>query len=235
MPGSQQPQSTVTGGESERDPATRIAGALLVLTALVTAVSVLARVTTDADFQPSLQDTLDAISRHSGLYGVGGAARFLSGLTLGAAAWFLLRTWIIRLRLGSPGVPALFLASGAFTAVSGLCAVILAVAAPESSPLIEFSALVRWLSGKIGFASAGLALVVASRFQWKVGGALRFIAPVSAVLGLAMQFIWIDSATGAHPVVGGAFFLWLLAVGTMLFTGRTEETFRKMLGPDSAT
>ena len=225
----------MTGGKSKRDPAARFAGALLVLTALITAVSVLTRVTADADSQPSLQDTLDAISRHPGLYGVGGAARLLSGLTLGAAAWFLLRTWIIRLRLGSPGVPALFLASGVFTAVSGLCAVILAVAAPESNPLIESSALIRWLSGKVGFALAGLALVVASRFQWKVGGTLRFIAPVSGVLGLAMQFIWIDSATGLHPVVGGAFFLWLLAVGSMLFTGRTEELFRKMLRPDSAT
>ena len=229
MRGSQQPQPPATGATSDRDPAARIAGALLVLTALITAVSALTRVTADADFQPSLQDTLDAISRHPVLYGLGGAARFLSALTLGAAAWYLLRTWIIRLRLGSPGVPALFIASGVFTAVSGLCAVILAVAAPESSTLIEFSALIRWLSGKIGFASAGLALVVASRFQWKAGGALRFIAPVSGVLGLAMQFIWIDSATGVHPVVGGAFFLWLLAVGSMLFTGRTEELFRKML------
>ena len=199
------------------------------LTALITAVSVLTRVTADADFQPSLQDTLDAISRHPVLYGVGGAARLLSGLTLGAAAWYLLRTWIIRLRLGSPAVPALFLASGVFTAVAGLCAVILAVAAPESNPLIEFSALIRWLSGKIGFALAGLALVVASRFQWKVGGVLRFIAPVSGILGLAMQFIWIDSATVAHPIVGGAFFFWLLAVGSMLFTGRTEELFAQMI------
>ncbi len=199
------------------------------LTALITAVSAATRVSADTDFQPSLQDTLEAISLQPGLYGVGGAARLLSGITLGAAAWYLLRTWIIRLRLGSPLVPALLLFSGVFTAVSGLCAVILAVAAPEIDPLVEFSALIRWLSGKIGFALAGLALVVASRFQWKAGGPLRFIAPVSGILGLAMQFIWIDSATLAHPIVGAAFFLWLLAVGSMLFTGRTEELFRRMV------
>lgn len=222
------PKSTVNGATLERDPAARLAGALLLLTALITALSVLTRVSAGTDFQPSLQDTLDAISLHPGLYGLGGAARLLSGVTLGAAAWYLLKTWIIRRRFGSPLVPASFLVSGAFTAVSGLCAVILAVAAPEITPFVEYSALVRWLSGKIGFALAGLALAVASRFQWKVGGTLRFIAPASGILGLAMQFIWIDSATVAHPVVGAAFFLWLLAVGSMLFTGRTEELFRRM-------
>ena len=220
---------------SERDSPARTAGALLVLTALITAVSAVSRVSADADFQPSLQDTLDAISLHPVLYGLGGATRLLSGVTLGAAAWFLLRTWIIRLRLGSPLVPATLLVSGVFTAVSGLCAVILAVAAHEINPLIASSALIRWLSGKIGFALAGLALVVASRFQWRVGGTLRFIAPVSGILGLAMQFIWTDSATLAHPVVGAAFFLWLLAVGSMLFTGRTEELFRRMVNSDAPT
>ena len=40
-----------------------------------------------------------------------------------------------------------------------------------------------------------------------------------------MQFIWIDSATIVHPIVGAAFFLWLVAVGTMLATGRVERHF----------
>ena len=234
-PGSLHPPSQVPAQVSERDSAARIAGSLLVLTALITAVSAVTRVSADTDFQPSLQDTLDAVSLQSGLYGFGGAARLLSGVTLGAAAWCLLRTWIIRLRLGSPLIPALSVVSGVFTAVSGLCAVILAVAAPETNPLIEFSALIRWLSGKIGFAIAGLALAVASRFQWRAGGALRFIAPASGMLGLAMQFIWIDSATVAHPIVGAAFFLWLLAFGSMLFTGRTEEPLRRMVDSHSPT
>jgi len=233
--GSHHHLAPIPGEASGRDSAARGAGALLVLTALVTAVSAVTRVSADADFQPSLQATLEAIADQSALYGLGGAARLVSGVTLGAAAWFLLRTSIIRLRLGSPAVPGLFLLSGVFTAASGLCAVVLALAAPEINPLIESSALVRWLSGKIGFALSGLALVVASRYQWKAGGALRRIAPVSGILGLAMQFIWIDSATLAHPIVGGAFFLWLLAVGFMLFTGRTEELFRKMVTSDSPT
>ena len=133
------------------------------------------------------------------------------------------------MRLGSPRVPALLVASGVFTAVSGACAIILAMTAPETSSFIESCALIRWLSGKIGFALAGIALILASRYQWRVGGPLRRIAPASALLGAAMQFIWIDSATMVHPVVGFAFFLWLVVVGVMLVTGRTERLFLPML------
>ena len=228
MLGSHQRQSHIAGAVSRRDPAARIAGALLVLTAVVTAISALGRVAADAD-QPTLAETLSAISLKSGLYGLGGAARFVAGVTLVAAAWYLLRTWIIRERLGTPLLPALFAVSGAFTIVSGVCAVILAVLAPEVSPLIESSAFLRWLTGKIGFAIAGLGLVVASRYQWKVGGTLRSISPISAIVGVAMQFIWIGAATMVHPIVGAAFFVWLLAVGLMLFRGRTERLFAQMI------
>ncbi len=227
MPGSQR-ESQVPGALSKRDPAGRVAGALLVLTALITAISAIGRVAADAD-QPTLAETMSAISLKSELYGLGGVARFVAGVTLVAAAWYLLRTWIIRERLGTPLVPALFAVSGAFTIVSGVCAVILTVSAPDVSPLTESSEFLRWLTGKIGFAIAGLALVVASRYQWKVGGALRYIAPTSAIIGVAMQFIWIDAATIAHPIVGAAFFVWLLAVGLMLFSGRTERLFAQMV------
>ena len=81
-----------------------------------------------------------------------------------------------------------------------------------------FSGL-RWVTGKIGFSAAGIALVVAARFKWQVGG------PLSAVIGVAMQFIWVDVATIMHSIVGTAFFLWLLAVGMMLSTGRVERHF----------
>ena len=123
-----------------------------------------------------------------------------------------------------------------FTAISGACAVALAVSvsSPGDSgvlfavvvdPITEATVNIRWLTGKIGFALAGLALIVASRYQWKVGGNLRLIAPVSAVLGIAMQFIWIDAATIMHPIIGSLFFVWLLVIGSMLLTGRVERHF----------
>ena len=216
----------------------RVAGALLLLTALATVVAVVGRVAADAD-QSTLAESLATISRDRGLYGLGGAARLASGITLLAAAWYLSRTWIIRERLGTPLVPILLAISGAFTAVSGACAVILAVSAPPAvdtttvGPLMENSALLRWLTGKIGFAVAGLALIVAARYQWRVGGTLRYIAPASLVIGVAMQFIWIDAATIMHQITGPAFFIWLVAVGGMLFTGRVEMLFTRMVSGDS--
>ncbi|MCY4579684.1 MAG: hypothetical protein OXD31_11635 [Chloroflexi bacterium] len=83
----------------------------------------------------------------------------------------------------------------------------------------------RWIAGKIGFAAAGIALIIAARYQWRVGGTLRKIAPASAILGVAMQFIWLDSTTILHPIIGTVFFLWLLVIGTMLTTGRVERHF----------
>ncbi len=218
------------------DSAARNAGRLLLVTAIVTVVAVVGRVAADAD-QDTFEHSMTYIAVNSGLYGLGGAARAVSGVTLVAASWFLLRTWIIRERLGSPIVPALFVVSGLFTLLSGVCAVALALFAPDVSETsilakpeqwLEPVAYVRWLTGKIGFALAGLALIVAARYQWKVGGALRYIAPVSLMIGLAMQFIWIDSATVMHPIIGTAFFLWLMAIGFMLASGRVEIHFDAM-------
>ena len=210
-----------------RDDAARTAGALLVLTAIATVVAVLGRVAADAD-QPTLQESMDAIALNRALYTTGGVARLISGVTLIAGALFLLRTWIIRERLGTPLVPALFIASGALTAASGACAVGLAISAPD---VVEAVADLRWLTGKIGFAAAGLALIVAARYQWRAGGSLRRIAPVTFLLGISMQLIWMDAATVLHRITGPAFFIWLLAIGGMLFTGRVERHFAAM--PDS--
>ncbi len=82
----------------------------------------------------------------------------------------------------------------------------------------------RWVVGKIGFAAAGIALLVAARYQWRVGGQLRKVAPASAILSIAMQFIWLDSAN-THQMVGTLFLLWLMVIGTMLATGRVERHF----------
>ena len=223
------------------DKAARTAGFLLLATAITTVVAVAGRVAADAD-QDTFEMSITYISINSGLYGLGGAGRAISGVTLVAGAWYLLRTWIIRERLGTPLVPWLFVVSGLFTLVSGLCAVALALLAPDMSDTTNIVApdrslepleQVRWLTGVIGFAAAGLALIVAARYQWMVGGTLRKIAPVSAIIGLAMQFIWIDSATIMHPIIGSAFFLWLLAIGFMLASGRVERHFVTMSAVES--
>ena len=233
-------------GSSEgatRDRAARVAGWLLVSTAAATAVMIFGRVAADAD-EPTLMDSLTAIASGRGEYTLSGAARLVSGITLLAAAWYLSRTWIIRRRLGTPLVPGLFAFSAVFTAVSGALAVALARLASEAVSLgaqsstfarAETISDMRWLTGKIGFALAGLALVLATRYQWRVGGALRYVAPVSAALGVGMQFIWVDSATFAHRIIGSAFLIWLVGVGIMLLTGRTEKLFTRFVDNRAAT
>ena len=165
--------------------------------------------------------------------GLSGAARLASGVTLLAGAWFLLATWIIRQRRATPLVPWLFVASGIFTAVSGLCALVLAVVAMNSADpatFTEMTAYLRWTTGKVGFTAAGLALLVAARYQWMAGGTMRFISPLSIIIGAAMLLIWLDALTYLHRFSGVAFVMWLVAIGFMLFTGRVERIFIARFG-----
>ena len=218
------------------DAAARNAGLLLVATAVVTLLMVVARVMADAD-QPTLVESLAAIAESRISYGLSGAARLVSGVTLLAGAWLLLATWIIRQRRATPLVPWLFVASGVFTAVSGLCAVVLAIVATnvsEPEAFTELTAFLRWTTGKVGFTAAGLALLVAARYQWMAGGALRFISPLSVVIGTAMLLIWIDALAYLHRVSGMAFVLWLVAIGFMLFSGRVERLFIARFGSTAA-
>ena len=224
-------------GGTGRDPAARAAGWLLLLTAAATALMAVGRVAADTD-EPTFIGSLTAIASSGGQYTLSGAARLVSGVTLLAAAWYLSRTWIIRRRLGTPLVPVLFALSGVLTAASGALAIALANVASDAIRLGALSPAfaraetisdLRWLTGKIGFALAGMTLVIASRYQWKVGGTLRYVSPVSATIGIAMQFIWVDSATVAHPIIGIVFVVWLVAIGTMLLTGRTERLFARFV------
>ena len=223
------------------DRSARLGGAFLLLTAGATVVMVFTRVAADAD-QDTLLESLLAVDENRAMFGVFGAARLISGVALFIAAWFLLHTWIIRDRWATPLVPYLLALSGVCTVLSGACAIAIAaypapevsvvngVATGETAESVEVLLGLRWITGKIGFVAAGLAVIVAARYQWQVGGALRWIAPGSLVIGVVMQFIWIDSATILHPIVGTAFFLWLIAVGTMLSTGRVERHFVNKYG-----
>ena len=228
-------------GMGTAECAARWAGILLALAALATVVAVLGRVSADAD-QPTLMESLTAISENVFAYGIGGLARLVSGAALVWGASLLLKTWIIRERYSTPLAPALFIISGIFTALSGLCAVVLAATASDMvafgapSPSTEVIASFRWMAGKVGFTMAGLALIAESRYQWKVGGTLRLIAPISALLGAAMQLIWLDAATVVHQVTGVLFVVWLILIGGMLFTGRVERHFLNALGaPEQRT
>ena len=212
-------------------PAARAAGSLLALTAAASVAAAVGRVSAGAD-QPALADALAAIAGHAWRYGVGGAGRFVSGLTLIAAAWYLPRIGAGPSRPATPLAAGLLSASGACTAVSGAYAVLMAVAVRDvadggalaaAAGALEVTARLRPLFGSMGFVLAGWALIVMAPRQWRLGGAWKRLAPASAVLGSAMQFVWLDAATVVHAVTGIAFTLWLVAAGGLLWAGRIES------------
>ena len=208
----------------------RTAGLFLLLTALATAISVPTRLLADAD-QPTLTESLLAIIANRGYYATGGAARFVSGIALLAAAWFLWRAMADYHR-PAEGLAAGFLGlSGVITAVSGACAVAIAAAVPAPAgptatlvvgaglPNLQPLADARWITGTVGFTLAGLGLIVLGPAQWRIGGLLKASAVADVIIGVAMLFIWIDAATVMHRVSGVAFLLWLIVSGVWLVAG----------------
>lgn len=198
----------------------RRAGAALILTAAASALGIIARMAADAD-RPTLGESLEAVSASVVVYAVFGVGVALSGAAMFASARALARTRFVWDGNGSPLSPALFGVSGVFTAVSGACALAIAALAPDVSPTVEIAFYMRQLTGVIGFATSGLALIVAARHQWKaaVGGQV-YIALASAAVGLGMQSIWLESAQIAHRLGGAAFLIWLAAAGAALWSGR---------------
>ena len=67
--------------------------------------------------------------------------------------------------------------------------------------------------------------MVAASYQWKVRGEFKHIAPIAAFLGVAMQLIWIESATQIHHFSGALFLLWLLVIDGRPLTGRVEQHY----------
>ncbi len=206
------------------DRAARRAGVLLLLTAVATGISVFARISADAD-QPTIEESLRAIATNTGMYTVAGVARVLSGFTLVAAAWVLWRSTVVREGLGTPLVPYLLAASGVITAASGVCALVLAAFVGDASDVAatattETVSTLRWVTGKLGFSAAGLALATVGLGQWK---ASRVIAAASLVIGLGMLLIWVDAATIMHRISGNAFFIWLVVMGVLLLRGSVER------------
>ena len=209
-------------------PDYRIAGVFLLLTALATAISVPARLMAGADL-PTPEESFAAIGGAATAYGVGGAARLVGGLMLMAAGFYLWRAIGEHHPTAMAVVAVLLAASGIASAVSGASAIALAVMAPEPQATRIYtqgmaSALgteqtlfsVRWITGSLGFTLAGLGLVALGPVQWRIDGFLRVSAPVVAVLGVAMLFIWVDGATVVHRITGIGFLIWLILAGLWL-------------------
>ena len=101
---------------------------------------------------------------------------------------------------------------------------------PDVGPVEDLLFSVRWLAGTLGFTLAGLALVALGPVQWQMSGLLRITAVVDVVLGVAMLFIWVDTATVVHRITGVAFLIWLILVGLWLVIPKLRT-----IGPSTAT
>ena len=176
-----------------------------------------------------VSEKLAAIGSASAAYATGGAARLVGGLTLLAAGFYLWRAMGAAFPRAMVAVAVLLAGSGITSAVSGASAVALAVLAPEPQATAvltpgmpwaygteETLLWVRWFTGTLGFTLAGLALVVLSPVQWRLGGLQRITAAAGVVIGVAMLFIWVDAATVVHRISGVAFLIWLIVVGLWL-------------------
>ena len=218
---------------SRPESAARTAGRLLLLSATATALMVAARVAADAD-QPTLTQSLQAIADSRPVYALHSAGRLIAGLTLLASAWYILHSPIAQAHPFGQLTAYLLGASGLITTISAACTIVLAAYPAPGADIpsfIEGISDARWLTGKIGFTVTGLALLAAPAYLWHLGGAFSRAAVVTAVLGIAMQFIWVDAATVMHRIIGVAFFLWLIAAGAALATGLIDRHNRKSSKP----
>ena len=155
---------------------------------------VYARVSADAD-QPTLLESLHVIADNLAMYVTSGVARLLSGITLITSACFSGWNMDHQRTSGLTACPsAIRLIRDIHGYIRHMCSDIGRVLhrKPLGDGIVasstETMAYLRWLASKIGFAVAGFALIVAARYQWKVGGMLRHISPVSATIGVGMQF-----------------------------------------------
>ena len=209
--------------------AARVAGLLLLLTAVATAVAVAARLAGSAE-PPEGSPLYLPVVLDTGLYVLAGAARAVSGLALLAGAALLRRAMPTATGVAVAVAAALLAISGTVTAVSGACMLALAAGLPETAAAAAYAGPVpgwaeplnaaRSITGKAGFTLAGLGLVALAPAQWRTGGRLKIGAAAGAIIGVAMLFIWVDAATVMHRVSGIAFLLWLIVAGLWLAAGR---------------
>ena len=174
-----------------------------------------------------MAESLRAISDSRALFSLSAVARLVSGVTLIAGGWYLLRA------RSSPGswtaAPAAYLLclSGVCTTVSGVAAIIMAVGATTGEPtaFLESAYHARWLMGKVGFSLAGLALVAG--VQGSMGNHGVTAHPGSRVGGPgrwnAVHLVGRQRPSYTAP---SAFcsLVWLLAVGTALAKRSTDTS-----------
>ena len=199
------------------------------LSAIAAAAMVWTRLQADID-QPTFEETLAAIDQNTLWYTWHGMARAFFGALLIAAAGFI--------------KPAMLLARGWQLRLSGVLLSLGGIAMIISGVLVIFIASVHWvdtynlesfdhyreIAGSISNTFIGLAIVLLSVVQWRLGGFMKPIALLAPFVGIGMILVWVDAATIFHRISGTGFLIWLLATALVLIAGgfgsrRTNPAF----------
>ena len=194
------------------------AGFLLILAAITAVAMVWIRLQADID-QPTFEETLAAIDQNTLWYTWHGLARTFFGASLIIVAVFI--------------KPAMFLARGWQLRLSSIVLNLGGIAMIVSGVLVIFISTVYWtdaydvesfdhyreIAGSIGNTLIGLAIILLTVVQWRLGGFMKSVALLAPFVGIGMILVWIDAATILHRISGTGFLIWLLATAIVLMSG----------------
>ena len=176
------------------------------------------RLQADID-QPTFEEMLVAIDENLVWYHWHGSMRVVfGGLMIAAAS-------LIR-----PAVPS---AQGWQLRVSAVLLNLGGIAMVVSGVLVLFVGSVYWtdiydvkqfdgyrsLAGNIGNTAIGLAIILMTPIQWRLGGMMKLLGTLSPLAGLSMVFVWWD-ASSVHQISGVLSLLWMLGTSISLIFGR---------------
>ena len=194
-----------------------VSGILILLATIAAMAMVWTRLQADID-QPTFEEMLVAIDENLVWYHWHGSMRVIFGGLLIAAAS------LIR--------PAMASAQGWQLRVSAVLLNLGGIAMVVSGVLVLFVGSVYWtdiydveqfdgyrsLAGSIGNTAIGLAIILMTPIQWRLGGMMKFLGIFAPLVGLGMVIVWWD-ASGVHQVSGVLFLLWMLGTSISLIFG----------------
>ena len=194
------------------------AGLFLLLATIASGAMVWTRLQANID-QPTFEETLIVIDENLVWYHWHGAIRILFGSLLIAAGS------IIRLAMVS--------SQGWQLRISVVLLNLGGIAMVVSGALIIFVGLVYWtniynveqfdsyraLAGSISNTTIGLAIILMTPIQWRLGGMMKLLGGLAPFTGLGMIIVWWD-ALSVHQISGVLFLLWMLGTSIGLILGR---------------
>ena len=175
------------------------------------------RLQADID-QPTFEEMLVAIHENLVWYHWHGSMRVVFGGLMIAAASLIrpaipsAQGWQLKVSA------ALLILGGIAMVVSGV--LVLFVGSVYSTDIYDVKQFdgYRSLAGNIGNTAIGLAIILMTPIQWRLGGMMKLLGTLSPLAGLSMVIVWWD-ASSVHQISGVLFLLWMLGTSISLIFG----------------